>query len=263
MTDDAVQLDLDDSIATITITSPDLRNALTSEVVAGLDDALDRIEEGDPRCVVIEGSEGIFSGGGDISAMMDGLTGERAPHEKAQFVTETGQTLKRIHELSLPVVAKIDGTAFGAGAGLALACDTQIASDRSKISFGFRQVGLAVDSGVSYFLPRIVGENKAMDLLYTGELLSAGEAHRLGIFTQVYAAEAFESRAQEYIDRIATGPTVALGTSKRLIRQGLGSDLDQAITNEAAAQTAVFETDDHQEGATAFVEQREAEFRGE
>ena len=262
MSDEAVLLDVEDEIATITLNQPSMRNALTGDVSSGIVDALEEIEGSDARCVVVDGAGDAFSAGGDINAMMEGLAGETTAYEKVEVVEATGRALQRVYEFPLPVVAKIDGTAFGAGANLAIACDTQIASARSKISFGFRQVGLAVDSGTSYFLPRIVGENKAKELVFTGEMLDAAEAHRLGIFTQVYDDDEFESRAEAYVDRIASGPTIALETSKRLIRQGLGSDIDQAMTNEAAAQTAVFATDDHEEGATAFMEQRDAEFEG-
>ncbi|MFB6179970.1 MAG: enoyl-CoA hydratase/isomerase family protein [Halorientalis sp.] len=263
MSDDAVLLDVDDDVATITLNNPDMRNALTGDLSSGIVDALDDVDDTDARCVVIQGKGGSFSAGGDINAMMEGLAGQTTAQEKVEVVEETGRALQRVYEYPLPVIAKIDGTAFGAGANLAIACDTQIASERSKISFGFRQVGLAVDSGTSYFLPRIVGENKAKELVFTGEMLDAEEAHRLGIFTQVYDDDEFEAQADGYVDRIATGPTIALQTSKRLIRQGLQSDIDQAMTNEAAGQTAVFATDDHEEGATAFMEQREAEFEGQ
>lgn len=262
MSDEAVLLDVEDEIATITLNKPSMRNALTGDISSGIVDALADVEDTDARCVVIEGAGGAFSAGGDINSMMEGLAGETEPYEKVEVVEETGAALQEVYEFPLPVVAKIDGTAFGAGANLAIACDTQIASTRSKISFGFRQVGLAVDSGTSYFLPRIVGENKAKELVFTGEMLDANKAHRLGVFTKVFDEDEFEAQAAEYVDRIATGPTIALKTSKRLIRQGLQSNIDQAMTNEAAGQTAVFATEDHEEGATAFMEQRDAEFEG-
>ncbi|WP_335999220.1 enoyl-CoA hydratase-related protein [Halorientalis halophila] len=263
MADESVLLSVDDGIATITLNEPDSRNALTSPIKDGIVDALDEIEGDESvRCVVLEGAGGAFCAGGDINSMLEGLQGEVAPHEKVQSINRTSTALQRVHEFELPVIAKIDGAAFGAGANLAIACDVQIASERSRISFGFRQVGLAVDTGTSYFLPRIVGQNKAQELVLTGEMLDAEDAHDEGLFTQVYPDDEFEERATEYVDRIATGPTVALKTSKRLIRQGLNSDLDQAMANEAAGQAQVFETHDHEEGATAFMESREPEFEG-
>jgi enoyl-CoA hydratase/carnithine racemase len=262
MSDESVLLDVEDGIATVTLNEPDMRNALTGDVAGGIVDAMDEIGDSDARCVVITGAGGSFSAGGDINAMLEGLHGEVAPFEKVQNINDTSEALKRVHECELPVIAKIDGTCFGAGANLAIACDVQVASEGSRISFGFRQVGLAVDTGTSYFLPRIVGQNKAQELVLTGAMLDADEAEDLGLFTQVYDEEEFEDEAAEYVDRIATGPTVALKTSKRLIRQGLTSDLDQAMTNEAAGQAQVFETHDHEEGATAFMEGRDPDFEG-
>ncbi|WP_424019310.1 enoyl-CoA hydratase/isomerase family protein [Halorientalis pallida] len=262
MSDESVLFEVEDGIATVTLNEPDMRNALTGDVAEGIVDAMDRVDESDARCVVLTGAGGSFSAGGDINAMLEGLHGEVQPYEKVQSINQTSEALVRVHQCELPVIAKIDGACFGAGANLAIACDVQVASENSRISFGFRQVGLAVDTGTSYFLPRIVGQNKAQELVLTGEMLDAEEAEDVGLFTQVYDEDEFEEKAAEYVDRIATGPTVALKTSKRLIRQGLNSDLDQAMTNEAAGQAQVFETHDHEEGATAFMEGRDPDFEG-
>ena len=160
-------------------------------------------------------------------------------------------------------VAKVDGVAYGAGANLAIAADVPVASTDASISFGFRQVGLAVDSGTSYLLPRIVGENKAKELVFTGEMLSAEEAGDEGIFNHVYDADAFDEQADDLVETIATGPTIALRTSKQAISQGLNMSLKEALDNEAALQAQVFATADHEEGATAFMEGRAPDFQGE
>jgi enoyl-CoA hydratase/carnithine racemase len=261
--DDAVLLDVAEGVATLTLNQPSMRNALTGEISRGIIDALDGLEGGDARCLVIEGAGGAFSAGGDVNAMSERLAGEVPLEEAVQRVTqETSRAVKRLAEFYLPTVAKIDGVAFGAGANLAIACDVQLASDESRISFGFRQVGLAIDSGTSYFLPRIVGESTAKELVFTGELVEAERAESLGLFNHVYPDEEFDERADEFIEEIATGPTVALRTSKRLIRQGFESSLDQAMENEAAAQAAVFESHDHREGAEAFMANEEPDFEG-
>ena len=143
----------------------------------------------------------------------------------------------------------------------AIAADVTLASAEAKISFGFRQVGLAIDTGTSYLLPREVGVSKAKELVFTGELLDAEEAGDLGLFNHVYP-EDFEAEADAFVKQIATGPTVALRTSKKLVDQGTNQSLRDAQDNEAAAQAAVFETHDHEEGATAFMEGRDPEFEG-
>jgi enoyl-CoA hydratase/carnithine racemase len=261
--EEAVLVSIDDGVATLTLNRPSVRNALTEDIAAGIIDSLAELEGSDARCLVVEGAGGAFSAGGDVNAMSERLAGDVPLAEAVRHVSqETSRAVKRVAEFDLPTVAKIDGIAFGAGANLAIACDIQLASSESRISFGFRQVGLAVDSGTSYFLPRIVGENTAQELVLTGELVAAERAEKLGLFNHVYPADEFDERADEFVEQIATGPTVALRTSKRLVRQSFESSLDQAMENEAAAQAAVFETDDHREGAESFMASEEPDFEG-
>lgn len=261
--DEAVLVAVEDGVATLTLNRPSVRNALTEEISSGIIDALAELEGSDARCLVVEGAGGAFSAGGDVNAMAERLAGDVALDEAVRHISqETSRAVKRVAEFDLPVVAKIDGIAFGAGANLAIACDILLASAESRISFGFRQVGLAVDSGTSYLLPRIVGENTAQELVMTGELVEAERAEELGLFNHVYPDDEFDERAEEFVEQIATGPTVALRTSKRLVRQGFESSLDQAMENEAAAQAAVFESDDHREGAESFMAGEEPDFEG-
>jgi len=257
-----VRLDVSEGVATITIDRPDLRNALTESVSTGLVAAIEEAEASEARCVVLTGTEGSFCAGGDINAMTERMAGQAELYEAVRHVhEETSRAIQRVYECRLPTVAKIDGTAFGAGANLALACDVQVASADARISFGFRQVGLAVDTGTSFFLPRIVGLNKAKELVFTGELLDASEAAELGLFCHVYEEE-FEQQAAELVARIAEGPTVALETSKRALNRAFEGSLEGVMTREAAGQAAVFETADHQEGAEAFMAGRDPEFEG-
>lgn len=271
MSDEAVLFDITDGVATITLNRPSTRNALTEEVAQGVIDALDSAEarleddgEVDVRCLVIQGTEGSFSAGGDVNAMMEGLSGQREPYQKANYVIQmTSRMMERVADFYLPTVAKVDGTAFGAGANLAIACDIQLASEDAGIGFGFRQVGLGVDTGTSYLLPRVVGINKAKELVFTGKLLDAEEAEEIGLFNHVYPSDEFDESVDEFVQQIATGPTVGLMSSKRTLNQAFEQSLHQAMVNEASAQIAAFESDDHQEGAQAFMERREAEFEGE
>jgi enoyl-CoA hydratase/carnithine racemase len=260
---DPVILDVEDGVATLTLNRPDNRNALSSEMSTAIRDAIDELEASEEaRCLVITGTEGTFCAGGDVDSMGKMLSGEGELHESVERVQhETSRALKRIAEFHLPTIAKVDGVAFGAGANMAIAADITLASPDAKISFGFRQVGLAVDTGTSYFLPRQVGVSKAKELVFTGELLDADEAEDLGLFNHVFE-EDFEAQVEEFIEPIATGPTVALRTSKKLIEQGLNQSLSDAMDNEATAQGVIFDTDDHEEGATAFMEGRSPDFQG-
>jgi len=263
MSDEAVHLTHEDDVATITLDQPGTSNALTHEISSELIAAIDEVEDGDARCLVVEGEGSTFSAGGDINSMIEGLSGDVPTDEKVRLVIEqTSRAVARVAECPLPAVAKIDGAAFGAGANLAIACDLQVASESSSMSFGFRQVGLAVDSGTSYLLPRIVGENVAKELVFTSERISAAKAEAIGLVNHVYPDDEFEAETAELVEEIASGPTVALRTSKRQLNRGLGRSLREAMECEADAQGAVFETHDHREGAEAFMEGRSPEFEG-
>ncbi|MFC6904639.1 enoyl-CoA hydratase-related protein [Halalkalicoccus tibetensis] len=264
MTDnDAVRLALDDGVATVTIDRPDRRNALSREVSDGLREALATVEEREGRCLVVEGAGGAFSAGGDIAAMREGIEGDAPIDQRVRELERTtSETLARLVTFSLPTVAKVDGPAVGAGANLALACDLQLASDRASMGFVFRNVGLSVDAGTSYLLPRVVGENVAKELVFTGEILDAERAGELGLFNHVFPEGEFDERADAIVERIAAGPTVALRHAKRLLGEGLGKSIDRAMTDEAVAQGVVFESADHEEGVEAFLEGRDPAFEG-
>lgn len=263
LSSDSVRLERDAGVATIVLDDPDRRNALSLDVSTGLMDALSKLEGTDTRCVVIEGAGKAFCAGGDVELMIEQAATESSLDDAVRHVIQqTGRAIQRVAACEFPTVAKVDGAAIGAGANLAIACDIQLLSERATIGFGFRQVGLAVDSGTSYLLPRIVGDNIARELVFTGELLDADRAEALGLANHVYPAETFDERADELIGTIAEGPTVALRTSKRLLRHNPTTSLAAAIETEAAAQAAALDSDDHEEGVAAFMERRDPEFRG-
>jgi len=258
-----VTLDVTDAVARVTLDHPEVRNALTSDVASELVAAMASIPDG-ARCVVLAGTGPAFCAGGDVKAMVDGVESDMPASESVErIVEETAAAVRAVATCDLPTVAKIDGPAFGAGGTLAIACDVLLASDRAKISFGFRQVGLNVDSGASHLLPRLVGEHVAKELVFTGELIDAERAREIGLFNRVFPQETFEEEVEAIVGRIASGPTVALEHSKRLLEQGLDSSLDEAIHNEATAQVISADTDDHVEGVRAFTAQRDPEFEGQ
>lgn len=260
---ETVEYEIHDHHATITITNPDLRNALTLDTATALTEALAAVQESDARCVVLQGTSGTFCAGGDIELMMEGLTSDRDTQElMAEAAYPINRTVQRVYECPLPTIAKVDGPAYGAGASLAIACDVVLASDQAELSFGFRRVGLSVDSGTSYLLPRMVGENTAKDLVYSGAVLDAAEAEDLGLFNRVYPTEAFEEQAEEYVENVATGPTVGLKHSKQLLQGGLDRSFDEVIDAEVDAIGDAFETEDFAEGVESFLEGRSPTFEG-
>lgn len=258
----AVLINRNDGIAEIQLNQPKTRNALSSEIVLGLRDAIDTIEQKNAvRGLVLTGNGGVFSAGGDISAM--GEDDESSPAESAEQISRSViQLIRQLANCPLPTIAKIEGPAFGAGGAVAIACDVRVASDNAEIGFGFRQVGLTIDSGISYFLPRIVGLGTAKTLVFTGDLIDAERAYEIGLFDRVYDAEHFDSHADSFISQIAEGPTLALSNSKHLLNHGVDRSFDDALRAEATAQANVLGTYDHTEGLNAFFEEREPQFQG-
>jgi len=263
MSDESVLLDIEDGIATITLNEPDRKNALSQSIESGVLDALDEIDDSDASVVVIEGTGDVFSAGGDIERMLEGLTGDVPLDDRAKELEEgTPETLTEIYQYHLPTIAKIDGAAVGAGANLAIACDLQLASADASFGFVFRQVGLSVDAGTSFLLPRLVGLNVAKELVFTGEIIGADRAEEIGLVNHVYDSDEFEAEVQAVAERIASGPDVAFRHTKRLLNEGFEKSIEQSMVDEAVAQGIVFQTDDHHEGVEAFMESRDPEFEG-
>ncbi|MFC6755439.1 MULTISPECIES: enoyl-CoA hydratase/isomerase family protein [Haloarcula] len=263
MTDDAVLLTVDDGVATVTLNRPDERNVLAEPTAARLVERFEAVADSDARCALVRGAGSAFCAGGDVAAMVEGVDSDRPPTERVGTIEAINAAVEAVHDCRLPVVAAIDGPAFGAGAGLVLSCDIQLASPDAKIGFGSRRLGLPLDAGISYFLPRVVGPNKAKELVFTGELLDADTARELGVFTRLFERDAFDAGVENLVETIAEGPTVALSRAKQLIDRGATSTLEAAMEREAAAQGLAMTTDDHAEGTAAFIEQREPDFSGQ
>lgn len=261
---DAVLLEVEDGIATLTLNRPERMNPVTGPISDALRDRIDDIEEReDVRCVVLEGSGRAFSAGGDIQGMKERIESDLSLDQSvAKLERGLSDTMVSLVGCSYPTVAKVDGPAVGAGANLAIACDVVLASESASIGFTFNQVGLSVDGGTSYLLPRVVGVNVAKELVFTGEICDTGRAERLGLFNHVYDEAEFDDAVAAKAERIATGPTVAFRHTKRLLQDGLEKSLPRALEDEATAQGIVFDTHDHEEGVNAFLEDRDPEFEG-
>ncbi|MEF8838331.1 MAG: enoyl-CoA hydratase-related protein [Haloarculaceae archaeon] len=261
---DSVELSVEDGVARLVIAESESRNALTRSVVADLTAHLEDLEtRSGVRCLVVEGEGPAFSAGGDVEHMRDRLEGDTPTDESVKALARrTRDTIARLHAFPVPTVAAVDGPAVGAGANLALACDLQLASERASIGFVFRQVGLSVDMGASYLLPRVVGTNVAKELVYTGEVVGAERADRLGLFNHVFPESTYEEEVAATVDHIASGPTVALRHAKRLLEEGPKKSFASAQRDEATAQGVVYGTEDHEEGVEAFFADRRPEFEG-
>lgn len=261
MTGDAVAVTVDDGVARLRLNQPDRRNAWSPELLDGLADGLDTVEDSDARCLVLEAAGEAFCAGGDIE-MMQAWGDETFEERLARADRVHRDVIARLVRFPLPTIAKVDGAALGGGATLAVACDLQVASERAQFGFVFRNVGLCVDSGTSYVLSRHVGENTAKHLVYTGRVLDAAEAADVGIVTEVHPVDDFEDRAEALVEEVASGPTVALQLDKRLLTGAAETPLEEALDDEAMAMARVAETEDHREGVDAFLEGRDPEFVG-
>jgi enoyl-CoA hydratase/carnithine racemase len=260
---DEVRLDVTDGVATVTLDRPEKMNALSEGIVTGIGRALDEIgERDDTRCVVIEGEGDAFCAGGDVGGMGD-QNADPGGHDRAQGVMESANSVAlRLHEFDLPTIAKVDGYCMGAGVGVALCNDIVLASEDATFGLAFRNVGLSLDYGTSYFVTQAVGPYKAKELALTGEMVSGADADEMGLVNHAYPADSFDEEADSFVTSVATGPTVALGYSLRNIDRAARRTVREAIEGESQAQAFAAQTHDHQEGVAAFSENREPEFEG-
>lgn len=260
---DAIRLAFEDDVATITIDDPEHLNPLSRERYTALLDRLEEVEASEARCLVVTGAGEAFSSGGDVEGMGESLDDRPPASEEIAEIREHEQrAIERVVEFPLPTVAKVDGAATADGAALAVACDLTLASERARIGFPHIRFGLSLDAGVSYLLPRLVGEKRALDLALTGEVVDAERAYDMGLFSRLYPTDEFDERADEVVERLAGGPPLAMGHVKRLVRDGLDAPLDAMLDSEATVQAAMFGTEDYREGVRAFLEKRDPEFEG-
>ena len=249
--------DVKDGIATLTLNRPERLNALGDTLREDLHDAVMRASEDDQvRVMVVTGAGKGFCSGGDVKAMNERKTqgGERPLGEKV--APGRDRTVLALRDAPKPVIAAVNGAAAGAGMNLALACDIRLASTAAKFAQAFVRRGLHPDWGGTYFLPRVVGVAKAAELIWTGEIIEATEALRLGIVSAVHAPEDLMPAAHALAAKIAAGPPVAIRLAKRAIYHNLECDLRQALEFETFAQNICFETEDAREGIRAFVDKR-------
>ncbi len=258
--DDAILSERDGAVGWIRINRPERLNAFVGDMRERLLHALEAHESDDAvRCVVITGVGRAFSTGGDIRFMAELIEAE--DRERFEGLVRIGAEVVRcIDSMSKPVIAAINGPAAGAGACLALACDLRVAGESASIGFTFSRVGLHPDWGGSYFLPRLVGATLAAELLYTGGMMSAERAERVGLVNRVVPASELENTARGLAGQIAAGPAGVLAATKRSLRRSLQGTLDELLEMETAAQMEAFDSPDFREGITAFLEKRTPRF---
>lgn len=247
-------------IARLTMARPGEMNALSTGMFEDLIEILGQIAKNDAvRVVVLTGEGRAFCAGGDLQEMKAGFEDNYGFYKHMELANQFTVALA---ELPKPVIAAINGAATGAGMNIALAADIAIATDKTKFSEIFGNVGLAPDVGGTYLLPRVVGRAKAKEIIMTYRMVSAQEALDLGIVNQVVPAEELEATVQALAKRIAQGPTFALALGKSIINRSFELDIRTALDMECMAQALAGNTQDHKEGVAAFFEKRKPKFQG-
>ncbi len=250
-------------VGLITFTRPDTLNSLTFEVYRELAALLADLEqEPSVRAVVITGEGRGFCSGGDHHEIIAQLL-DRDARELLEFTRLTCELIRNLRRLRKPVIAALNGTAAGAGAVIALAADLRVAAEDAKLAFLFTKVGLAgADMGAAFLLPRVVGLSRATELLYLGDAIDAATAERFGLFNRVVPKAEVLPCAMALAERLAAGPTLALGLTKELLNAELDMDLMGALDNEARAQAFCMQTRDFREASDAFRSKRPPHFEG-
>jgi len=262
MAEESILLKKEGNIATITLNRPERLNALDWPAQWLFGQKLDEVAgDNDIRALIITGAGRAFCAGGDVSAQK-GRIGMKPAERRAGMKRLLKNPLK-IRKMTIPVIAMVNGVAVGAGCNMALACDIIIASEKARFSQAFVKVGLVQDFGGSYLLSRQVGTKKACELVFTGDIIDAYEALRIGMVNKVVPEEELENVTREMAMKIASRAPLAVSIAKRSIYDGFDNfDLETALEYEMYTQGLCSDTEDHREGATAFLEKREPEFKG-
>jgi enoyl-CoA hydratase/carnithine racemase len=248
-------------VAYLTLDRPERLNALTFEVYHELTDAFAALEgETEVRAVVITGRGRAFCSGGDVRDIIGQLQG-RDMQGLLEFTRMTCELVRNIRRLRKPVIASLNGTTAGAGACIALAADLRVATTEARIAFLFVRVGLSgADMGAAHLLPRYVGLARATELLYTGDFVSAEEAHAMGLYNRVVAPERLAEETRALAEQLARGPAFGLSVTKEMLNRELDLSFDTALELEAQAQAVCMQHPDYKEAYEAFMEKREPRF---
>jgi enoyl-CoA hydratase/carnithine racemase len=256
--------EVQDGVATLTLNRPERKNPLTFESYAELRELFGQLKyAADVHAVVITGAGGNFCSGGDVHDIIGPLVDLPAP-ELLLFTRMTGDVVKAMRGCPQPLIAAVDGVCAGAGAIVAMASDLRLGTARSKTAFLFNRVGLAgCDMGACALLPRIIGQGRASELLYTGRSLGGEEAERWGFFNRLVAPEALLEQALALARELAAGPTFANGITKTMLHQEWSMGIEQAIEVEAQAQAICMATQDFRRAYEAFSQRTRPVFKGD
>ena len=254
-----LQLDIADNIATLTMDRPDVFNAINDEISYELQDAWKQLKRNDDvRVVIFTGAGKAFCSGQDLKAIKDSKDRNLAESLHNRY----NPIIRAMRGLPKPIICRLNGVAAGAGCSFALASDLIVASENASLIEVFVNVGLVLDSGSSYFLPRLVGSAKAFELATMGTKVKAAEAMELGMINKVVPPEQLDEAVMEYAQYYAKAPTKAIGLMKQMLNKSTFSDLDTMLEYEAYCQEIAGSSEDYKEGVQAFIEKRKPDFKG-
>lgn len=254
--------EVEDSVARITLNKPDKLNAMSWGSWAEVETAIEAANEDDAvRCVLITGAGRGFSAGTDLT-VGEGDDRPRPYKGRIAALRTVHLCTATVYDCRKPTIAAVNGVSVGAGFSLALACDIRIASEKARFSAIFTKRGLSADTGSTWFLPRVIGMDRALDMLYTGRMVDAKEAEKIGLVTEVVAPDKLMERANALALEIAHGPTLAIEINKRLAREGMYRNLTEQIEAEQFLQDITHKSEDAIEGRLSFIEKREPVFKG-
>lgn len=256
---ETLQVERDGGIVTVTLNKPQKKNAVDPTMwveMARIWDDIARNPRRD-RAVVVTGAGGDFCSGADLWLP----PGEEPPHQLTAM-RAVSAAIQGLHDLPQPTIAKVPGVAAGAGCSLALACDLIVAGDKARFAEIFPKRGLALDGGSSWLLPRLVGLHRAKELAFFGDIISAGDAEAMGLVNRVVPDAELDEFVAGWASRLASGPPIALGLSKKMLNDSHLRTLQQALEAEAMSQSITLQTKDTADAFAAFVEKREPDFQG-
>jgi 2-(1,2-epoxy-1,2-dihydrophenyl)acetyl-CoA isomerase len=254
-----VTYELDADIAIVTLNRPDSFNAITGDLTAELAGAMARAGD-DARCVIVTGAGKAFCAGADLGEIAAGYERD-GPQLGSVLDRNFHPAVRALVDAPVPTVAAINGAAAGAGLGLALACDLRVMSESAFMMSAFAGIGLAPDSGTTWWLPHHLGVSRALDITLTNRRVLADEARDLGLSVDTVGADQLIAKAKEYAAALADLPTDALVTTRQLIRQAAGTDFDTALAKERNEQDRLGRSAEHAEGVSAFLAKRKPNYR--
>lgn len=250
---------IEDGVATLRMNRPDTMNAFEQQLRVDLLECLDRLVEDDRvRVLILTGTGKAFSAGGDLRELGDGMTFAEAK----EYMEDVSRAIPALWHLSKPIIAAVNGAAFGAGFSIAMACDVVVACEEATFSLAFVKVGLVPDLCATYFLPRLIGLQRTKELVFTGKILRARDLLDMGVINAVVPEEELETYVSNLARGIAQGPPLALASAKKLLNRSLDLDLGEALRSENEMQALCLDSEDHREGVAAFYEKRAPRFRG-